>query len=160
MNFWNDIELAQRFKADKVPAKEKLHYLLGLTLITIFSTISLGSVNVNLDGWDFIGSIATLILSIMGILYCYNTNSNGDNKEFIERYIIFSFPIGIRSLVFFIIFSIVFYIVILGSNAIFSLALSEKVITGSVNLLSSCAFFLYYFMRLNNAIRLAAFVEN
>ena len=100
MNFINDRELARRFKADAVPARERFYYFLILTMgmVTVTSSYVVDALHRPINQWDIAIDIAMIILAFGGSILLFKTNAKGDNKEFIERYVCLGFPIIIQTL--------------------------------------------------------------
>ncbi|MBX7146821.1 MAG: hypothetical protein K1X44_05890 [Alphaproteobacteria bacterium] len=97
MNFFNDRELARRFKAETVPPKERFYYL--IIYILFFEIINSSLFNnwiseVEEPSWWVDGF--NLAIIFFGTILCYCANAKGDNKEFIERYICIGFPIAVQ----------------------------------------------------------------
>ena len=154
MNFINDRELALRFKNDAVPSKERLLYLLAflVPMALVLSTYAINAMATEFSNkWDNIVDIFYVCTTIFGTILCYNTNKNGDDQEFIDRFISIGFPIFVR---FFII-----YLVILLLNYFIYIVLLEKELaeeTTYVGLFYIAAFEITYYWRLNGSMKLAS----
>ena len=96
MYFWKTKVLVEKLKNGALSEKHHFWYLL------LFVTIN--SVIIEMSVYDI--QPATIIymaqsfllvsITIIGTWLCYRTNRNGDNKDFITRYICLWIPIAIR----------------------------------------------------------------
>jgi len=149
MNFWRYDELASRLKAGKVSEKEKFYYFFIFMLCWYLSSVPHISQSFNnVDKINIWLSLISLILLTFGLSCLYKTNKKGDDKNFIERVVCLSFPIGIRLVAFSIpVFSIAFIIGTYGAN----MAVYMKLGVGY-----GIAFMLYYYYALYHGIKIAA----
>lgn len=109
MYFWDIKSLASDLKENRLTQKEQLKYYLFFMLAEVVildlntdSSFSTPTLNWIAFGLEF-------IITLLGILWCYKTNRQGDNKDFIIRMICLGLPIGIRILVISIIISTFFF---------------------------------------------------
>lgn len=105
MYFWNVRALAEDLKLGQVTQEEKMKYFLVQTVIIslVFSFIShLASPLYSTGAMAFLESTMDLVVNVLGIWMCYEANKLGDNKEFLDRIICLSLPIGVRLTVFII----------------------------------------------------------
>jgi hypothetical protein len=97
---WNVKALARDLKEDKVTEKGQMKYFLLFSLLiscALFSSTADGSHWKNPAlGWVDLG--AKLIISFFGIIWCFKTNEQGDNKHFVVRMLCLGLPIAIRLL--------------------------------------------------------------
>jgi hypothetical protein len=163
MIFFREKALALRFRNGTVPSRERFFYVLGVSLVN-YLTYSLMD---SLLGKDPIGDVywyfntsITIIFLIVGTKICYNTNQSGDDKEFIERFISLGFPVLIQYTL----------LLMMGIAGIYTVAItkawSSKNPVGVLLdfrdtsmvcfALLNVALSLFYYLRLNAAIRLAA----
>ncbi|WP_188825579.1 hypothetical protein [Brucella endophytica] len=153
MNFIDDRELAQRFKSNSVPPKERFwYYLATMLLMNIFASkiILHQSPQTDLSLWNYLSDITNIAITIIGISICYRTNKSGDNKEFIERMICIGFPVIITMLIILIFFTILYFIILetTGNSAFMDTTLSDFIVM--------LVFQAFFYWRLNNSIRIAA----
>ncbi len=154
MNLINDKELALRFKNGAVPSKERLFYLLAFLVPTslVLSTYAINAMATEFaNDWDNIIDIFYVFSTIIGTIICYNTNKNGDDKEFIDRYISIGFPIFVKLLTIFMVILLLIYLVYL--------VLLEQDFSGETTYLTFlylAAFEITYFLRLNYCLKLAS----
>ena len=113
MYWWNIKALANELKAKKVSQLEKFKYFFALTIVVVvIGELSyLFPLIEKPNSLDILDSLAYIAVTAFGILACYKANKRGDNKEFIDRFICLSWPIGILLFVIFMI-SAVFYLII------------------------------------------------
>lgn len=149
MNLFNDRELARRFRAGAVPAKERLcYFLIFLMFLTLTSTSTfLDFIHTPINPWDQVIDIFVLASTLLGMLWCYATNGRGDGSEFIERVTCLGFPIALQTLLLAI---VVLVIIELSTEQDASHA------TTSQHLMLEMVTTLYFYVRLNGAIRIAS----
>jgi hypothetical protein len=94
MYIWNVKALAQDLKAGQVSQKEKMKYFLVTIIVQMLMTSM--PAQPSLQYGDFIRTVIFIIITAIGIVVCYKANSRGDDKEFVERIICLSLPIGVR----------------------------------------------------------------
>lgn len=156
MNFVNDRELARRFKNSAVPSRERFVYLLitSVLLSMFMSPFLILSVYPDyeaLNMWDAYVDIAILTITIIGSVICYKTNKAGDDKEFIERYVCIGFPIIIQLIVAAI---IVIALMVIAMASGIDMEIPDK--TSAFDLTFEIMIMLYFYVRLNSSIKLAA----
>ncbi|MDD9334652.1 MAG: hypothetical protein PV347_01150 [Rickettsiaceae bacterium] len=144
MNFFDDRELALRFKNNAVSSKERFWYFMIRLIIGI--VILKLPLNVQVDVYKIVLSLGC---AVIGTIICYNTNKAGDDKEFIERCICIGFPVMIRTLVYLTPALIIFLVLLLPREVFIFKEMIIEVIWELV--WSFC-----YYWRLNSAIRIAA----
>ena len=113
MYWWNVKALANELKAKKVPQLEKFKYFFATSIVAalLFEFVYLVPLLQEVTTLDVAGSLAYIILVALGIIVCYKANKGGDNKEFIDRFICLSWPIGIRIFVIIIVTGVLYFIV-------------------------------------------------
>lgn len=102
MYFWNINALVQKLKTYSLSSYEQAQYYLALMFC-----ISLGSLMQALPKPPtptnatliVVSWLAGLMVLIGGVMYCYNINKSGDNKDFLTRMICLLFTGAIRFLV-------------------------------------------------------------
>lgn len=99
MYLWNSGKLVNDLRDNAVSEKEKLKYVLFWVVATMIVSDPLLHFDYEYVLNDAILSAVMLIVSIAGTIYCYKVNKNGDNKDFLTRYICLSIPVGIRAFV-------------------------------------------------------------
>lgn len=95
MYFWKVDSLVDDFKQNKVTQKEEMKYILLFSILEVLNSESFINVN-QTNFYDTLNSVLLLIFTIIGILYCYKVNSEGDNKDFMVRLIAIGLPVMIR----------------------------------------------------------------
>lgn len=115
MYIWNTKKLITDFKNNNVSEGEKLKYFMipaVLTMVAIglflyFPAIFNAIFNLTiLDAVDW--SLVSVIFTIATIMI-YRANKQGDNQDFLARYICLSFPLIIKMLVLYTIVIFVYY---------------------------------------------------
>ena len=108
MYLWNSEKIITQLSEDAVSEWEATKYLI---LVSAFSTITgafyYDPLNRGLVDW--FGSAILVVIVIIGISYCFKVNQQGDNKNFIIRYVVLTWPVLIRI----ILFTIIPYLIIL-----------------------------------------------
>jgi len=97
MYLWNVKALAQDLKEDKVTEKEKMKYFLVTMLLAIF--LNSGSSSDGSTWFKWANYIVTFGLTFGGVIWCYNANQRGGNKDFVIRFICLSIPVYVRMFV-------------------------------------------------------------
>lgn len=150
MNFFNDRELALRFKNNAVSSKERFWYVMIGNILYIVSLLESSLVS-SLVSFLFVKNmyLASVIglPIIIGAIICYNTNKAGDDKEFIERYVCIGTPVLIRTKV--LTFALFFFGTLI-KGYIF------KEIVNNLGIISNAIGSFYFYWRLNSSIRIAA----
>ncbi|WP_375329881.1 hypothetical protein [Candidatus Tisiphia endosymbiont of Nemotelus uliginosus] len=150
MNFFNDRELALRFKNNAVSSKERFWYVMIGNILYIVSLLESSLVS-SLESFLFVKNmyLASVIglPIIIGAIICYNTNKAGDDKEFIERYVCIGTPVLIRTKV--LTFALFFFGTLI-KGYIF------KEIVNNLGIISNAIGSFYFYWRLNSSIRIAA----
>jgi len=88
--------LAAALAAGDVSEREKFQYLLVWALISIMIPRHFGG----WTGWSAVRVTflaVSLLITILGLLACFQANARGDNRAFVERYLCLSVPLGIMT---------------------------------------------------------------
>jgi hypothetical protein len=100
---WYDIkELEKQLAEGAVDDKSGYHYLIGIILLYTISSYG-GGIDYENYWLKSIYIAADLILTIVNLRTTYSINTNGDNKEYLKRYLGLSFVVSIRLLVYVVI---------------------------------------------------------
>ncbi|RLA75284.1 MAG: hypothetical protein DRG11_01915 [Epsilonproteobacteria bacterium] len=102
MYLWKIDKLVDDFRQKKVSQKEQFKYLLLFTIFTLLCSDPFLYVGLPYNNYDTLQSILILAMSVFGVYYCYKINSQGDNKEFMIRFICLGLPAVIRILAMFL----------------------------------------------------------
>lgn len=158
MNFFRDKELAERFAADNVSEREKLYYLLFYVLIFAIFTSSFFDMpeNYKRNIWDYICDTMAVLIPLGGCLWLYNINANGDNKNFIERYISLSFPISIKCTVYSLLLMLPIFIIGIWAEETYKITLVPENESSLFLLLCILPIFIYYYLRLAYVMKIAS----
>lgn len=110
MYFWNLKKVEHLLAEKKLSDADMFPYLL---VTTFLYTLVLFPISWEVNKWDIIGHLITIIISLYGIYYIYTKNGWRDSKHFLDRYIVLSWVVGIRwILVFFLPIFIVYLIIV------------------------------------------------
>lgn len=111
---WNAKKLAEDLRRGATTEVEKMRYLLILTLVYMvisYEALFVGEAYTLIYTLDW---LAFVVISVLGIIYCFRQNEKGDNSDFIARFTCLALPAGVRFLVYSIPATIVFYGVLYG----------------------------------------------
>ena len=99
MYFWKVNALVEDLKNRRVSQRQKMHYYLALTLLSLIYVYITGLIAVKPNLLTGINILLGLSITAGGILLCYKANSQGDDEEFIDRIVCLSWPISVRMIV-------------------------------------------------------------
>jgi hypothetical protein len=99
MYFWKVSALVEDLKNGRVSQRQKMHYYLANTLFYLVLFYINGLMATKPNIFTMLNILLGLFVTVGGILLCYETNSQGDDKEFVDRAICLSWPINLRMLV-------------------------------------------------------------
>ena len=99
MYLWKTSDLVAQLKAGTVSEKDKMLYVLVTGLGYGIMSDPLFSIGLEYSMLDWVGLVLMILTTTVGTLYAYTKNRNGDDQDFITRYISLSVPIGIRLIV-------------------------------------------------------------
>ena len=147
MYFWNIKSLATDISSNKLSEYEKFKYFIAFMIIIELSLELSYWLTPTESSYEYIQSISTVIINILGVIWCYKVNSQIDNKEFFERFICLSFPITIKLLVWFFIIMVLYFTAgfILGGEEFDKFTDSTSI----VDVTSLIAFNLIFYWRLS-----------
>jgi hypothetical protein len=97
--FWQTRALAEDLRAGHVSERQRMHYLLAHTVLMS------GSIPLNLSReWPFdLGESLLwwigLAINVAGVALCFEANHEGDDRDFVSRFICLSWPITVRLMV-------------------------------------------------------------
>lgn len=99
MYFWNKKALEEKLIADSLTEREKFSYLFALTFAWLLGgTLSLFFLR-EVSDLMIIGQATGIVLSAIGIIWCFQINQAGDGKNFLERFICLSWIMSVKILV-------------------------------------------------------------
>lgn len=102
MYFWNAKALAEDLKAGRLNQREELKYFLAFMVpisILLEAPFWLAEEPTPLL---LIEAVTVIAITVGGILFCYQANRQGDDKEFIKRFVCLSWPITLKVTVIFL----------------------------------------------------------
>lgn len=99
MYFFNINALARDLKQEKVTEREKAKYLFGNLLFLELAQISSWSGSTFLSPIVLASKLLALLIFVIGFFACLKANQNGDNKDFVARFMSLSFPLALLTLV-------------------------------------------------------------
>ena len=95
MHLLNYKQLARDLRDNKVSEREKLYYIIGTVVLSAPLLIPHAPANYDDITGELVGIFILTLLTILGTIFIYRKNQQGDGKNFIERYVCLSFPISI-----------------------------------------------------------------
>ena len=110
IHFWSTKKLEYDFTVGGLSQRQRYKYFLvyivaGLIVSELDSLFSMFKSETAIPLEMSLISTISIVAAILGTVYCYHVNQKGDDKGFIDRYICFSIPIGVRVCVIFFIIS-------------------------------------------------------
>lgn len=99
MYFWNINALVQKLKTYSLSSYEQAQYYLALMFCVSLGSLmqALPKPPTPISSILIVGSwFAGMVVLIGGVIYCYNINKNGDDKDFLTRMICLLFTSAIR----------------------------------------------------------------
>jgi hypothetical protein len=103
MYLWKTKALVSAFREGTLSEAERFKYLLVFVLINAVAIEVLWYVSEPPSLINILSSSLTMVIPLLGTIYCYKVNRQRDNREFIDRYICLGIPIGIRIVVLFLV---------------------------------------------------------
>ena len=98
MYIWKVNSLIEDLKENKVSQKEQFKYALTFTALTVLVTDPMLTVGLEYTSLDTISTLIMMVITIFGVILCYNVNEKTDSKDFILRYFTIGLPISVRFL--------------------------------------------------------------
>ena len=96
MYLWNTKALAMKLKNGELKQSDRFTYfIVFIILIALISEVSFYTTE-DLTVITITDSIISIIITVIGTLISYKINKNGDDREFIDRYICISIPITFK----------------------------------------------------------------
>lgn len=95
MYFLNYKQLARDLRDHKVSERDKLSYLIGTIILSAPLLVPTVATNPNDITSELLSALVIIFVAILGTIFTYRKNQQGDGKNFLERYVCLSFPISI-----------------------------------------------------------------
>jgi uncharacterized membrane-anchored protein len=154
MYLWNISVLESKLKAGTITQRQYLGYFLIFVMLFTVGTEISGYMPDEASLESILSSCFVIFSTLLGVLACYTANRKGDDKDFLERYIALSLPIGIKMTVLFICLMVVYMLVLyVLAPQEFSYYLEEMSI---VYVLLGVGVTVFFYMRLYKSIRTVA----
>jgi hypothetical protein len=139
MYIWNVNALVEDLSNAKIDQKEQVKYVLTYSLLGLLMADPVIYKDLEYSVWTFCRSITMVVLVILGVLYCYNINKRGDDKDFILRFACLSIPIFFRISAF-----VLVIVIILGSiQGIFQVGLAGGIHEVIITIIYIVLYYLY-----------------
>ncbi len=108
MYFWNTRQLALDLREGKVTERQQMWYLFAFVVFATVGMYVVSWVPIDVTASMILAGVADVVVTIYGLLECYQVNNRGDGKDFVVRFICMSWPVGWRVLACFLVLSLVF----------------------------------------------------
>ncbi|MEN8140666.1 MAG: hypothetical protein ABFR97_05515 [Thermodesulfobacteriota bacterium] len=162
MYFWHVDKLVEDFRNDAVSEKEKFKYMLLSGIILTFITDPILWIGTKYSLLDTVNLFGMLVIVIAGTYFCYTSNRDSDNKDFVTRFMCIGIPVGIRIFAVIIPISIALGIVE-GMNGVgieYNAADEEIYSTTLSQVICSALFGIIYYLHLGNTLKSIASGSN
>ncbi len=100
MYFWHVDKLVEDFRNNNVSEKEKFKYFLLFGVLMTLCMDPFMYIGLSYSVIDSAITAGMLIAVIGGTYYCYISNRDVDDKDFISRFLCIGLPIAVRLLIF------------------------------------------------------------
>jgi hypothetical protein len=99
--FWWTRALAEDLRAGRVSERQRMWYLLGQTILVTGVPVGFQF----REAWPSLPApvewLVIAAINAAGVLYCYEANQQGDDRDFVSRFVCLSWPISMRMLALF-----------------------------------------------------------
>lgn len=112
MYIWNVTALVQELKSEGLSQKEQLKYFLTYILLMLVAIDPYFHSDHEYVIYDTIDTVISLVITIVGVIYCYKVNESVDGKDFILRFVTLGLPITVRLFVFLLPFTVIYYAIL------------------------------------------------
>ena len=155
MNWFNLKELEDKLQKKEVSEKTGFQYLLTWSIFVSIAFYVPDDSSYSGEWWDFSDFILDLAISIGGIILAYRINKNGENSEFLKRFLSLSFVHSIRLVLFVSLLALIFKIVMFVIPIELYLAINGFIENDLSHLISSlCISLIFYFFLIRSFKRL------
>lgn len=112
MYIWNVTALVQELKSEGLSQKEQLKYFLTYILLMLVAIDPYFHSDHEYVIYDTIDTVISLVITIVGVIYCYKVNESVVGKDFILRFVTLGLPITVRLFVFLLPFTVIYYVIL------------------------------------------------
>ena len=154
MYIWKTDSLVADLRDGTLSQADRFKYLLVLMLITVVIVELSLFVSEVPSAATLSESTLVILMTVAGTIWCYRVNKDGDNQEFVDRFICLSLPILVRL---FLLFLLIYSLYMTLGFALFGDEFEK--ITENTNWIDvgfTLFFELYFYWRLSKAIGAAA----
>ncbi len=138
MYIWKVSPLIEQLKSDSLSQKEQLKYFITYSVIMVLATDPFLTVGLEYSIYDTMSTLVMSLLTVSGIVYCYNVNKSIDDKDFILRFVTLGLPIAVRIMALALLVGLVYGIIdtgfsdtsILGEDESFQTTFADVAIIG------------------------------
>lgn len=99
MYIWNVNALIEELKEGKLSQKEQFKYAMAYSVLMLLASDPLVHAGQEYSYIDSIQSLIMLLVSVLGIYFCYCANKKSDDKDFLLRFFTIGLPITVRCIV-------------------------------------------------------------
>lgn len=96
MYIWNVNALIEDMKEGKLSQKEQFKYAIAYSILMLFASDPLVHAGHEYSYIDSIQSLIMLVVSVLGIYFCYCENKKADDRDFLLRFFTIGLPITVR----------------------------------------------------------------
>lgn len=96
MYIWNVNALIEDLKDEKISQKEQFKYVIAYSVLMLFASDPVVHAGHEYSYIDSIQSLLLLLVSVLGIYFCYCANRKADDKDFLLRFFTIGLPITVR----------------------------------------------------------------
>jgi hypothetical protein len=99
MYIWNTKSLAQKLKDGSLTQSGRVKYLLATVVLYVIVLEGSFLIGESLTFAFILRAVLLIAITIVGTLYSYRVNRDGDNREFLDRYICIGWVVSIKTTV-------------------------------------------------------------
>jgi len=96
MHLWKTSELVSELQTGAVSERDKMLYVLITGIAYALMSDPMFSIGLEYSSLDGVGLVLFILITVLGTLYAYKQNRDGDNRDFITRVACLAVPIGVR----------------------------------------------------------------
>ncbi|HOY22193.1 MAG TPA: hypothetical protein PK002_03520 [Cellvibrio sp.] len=96
MYIWNVNALIEELKEGKLSQKEQFKYAIAYSVLMLLASDPLLHAGQEYSYIDSIQSLLLLVVSVLGMYFCYCANKKADDKDFLLRFFTIGLPITVR----------------------------------------------------------------
>ncbi len=144
-------KLREELINDSMSKREELKYLL---VFLVFSAVSGQLAENSSEGTYFIAeSVSVVLITVLGVIWCYDANQQGNGKDFIKRFVSVSVPVLFKLTL--VMLSLILVLVYVISKYEKEMSVDIQIFNMEAADLVSLIFFeIFYFWRIKSHIKI------